>query len=292
MSWTLYRWVWKVVSPLFIGATPSGALNRCRIYIPARPLWGALTAELARRETDADPEYRRTGDALREHMRLSYLYPAEFVDGEWRAWLPRYEAGEGLCWARENRQTTSSDRRFRRRLLWTRPGTAIDPDCDSALEGSLRETECVQTRWRADDGSRGGPVTMVGYVLFRRDNGFVDRVDPVKTIFVGGDTRYGLGRLERAAMTAATSVFGARVLLEQDDPQVVTGHLLAHGQSDGQVALFGDQEAVGGWDMTGRYQERRISGPAWTPGSRCQEDEAHPWTFLPDGMLRLTQATE
>jgi len=288
VSWSMHRWAWRVASPLFVGATPSGILNRCRVYLPARPLWGALTAELARREADCDPAYRKVGDDLREHVRLSYLYPAERVGAAWPGWLPRYGAGYGLCWVREGSEDSVADRRFRRRLLWTRPGTAIDPDSDSALDGSLRETECVQTRWRHDDGSSGGPVALVGYVWVRQNAGLLDRVSTVTTLFVGGDTRYGLGRLDRVSMEPATGVFGATVELDRDEPRIVTGRLLAHAHPGGEVTICGDQEAVGGWDMTGQQQDRRISGPVWTPGSRCDQEPPLAWDLLSTGLLRLS----
>jgi hypothetical protein len=69
-------------------------------------------------------------------MRLTYLYPAEMVSGAWRAWLPQYRTGEGLCWTREGESAAVPDRRFRQRLLGTRPATAVDPDNDSAADGS------------------------------------------------------------------------------------------------------------------------------------------------------------
>jgi len=277
-----------VASPLFVGATPSGSLNRCWVYLPARPLWGALTAELARHEAQGEPAYRKVGDDLREHVRLSYLYPAERTGAGWGGWLPQY-AGDGLSWVREGSDESVADRRFRRRLLWTRPATAIDPDNDSALDGSLRETECVQTRWRHDDGSAGDPVAMVGYVWVRQNAGLLDRVSSVTTLFVGGDTRYGLGRLDRASMEPATAVFGATVDLDRDEPRIVTGRLLAHARPSNNVTICGNMEAVGGWDMTGQQQDLWISGPVWTPGSGCCDKDKKPcvWQFLQNGMLCL-----
>ncbi len=291
MSWSLHRWTWRLASPLFVGATPSGVLNRCRVYLPARPLWGALTAELARREANGEPAYREVGDDLHEHVRLSYLYPAESGGADWVSWLPQYRAGDGLCWVREGSDDSVADRRFRRRLLWTRPGTAIDPDNDSALDGSLRETECVQTRWRHDDGTPGSPVAMVGYVWVRQNAGLLDRVSTVTTLFVGGDIRYGLGRLDRASIEPASTMFGATVELDRDEPRILTGRLLAHAQPSGNVRICGDMEAVGGWDMTGQQQDRRISGPVWMPGSRCEDGQALTWEMLQSGMHRLVEAS-
>ena len=82
------------------------------------------------------------------------------------AWLPRYQ--RGLCWQHEDAtESFVNERSFRRRLLSTRPGTAIDPKTDAADEGTLRETECVQTRWRNASSQDEGPVAMVGYVFIR-----------------------------------------------------------------------------------------------------------------------------
>lgn len=289
MSWSLYRWTWRVASPLFVGATPSGALNRCRVYVPARPLWGALTAELARLEADDDRRYRQVGDDLRKHARFSYLYPAELVGRNWLAWLPEYREGDGLTWVREGSDAVRADRRFRRRLLSTRPATAIDPDSVSALDGSLRETECVQTRWRCDDESPESPLFMVGYAMCRTDHELGDRISALKTVFVGGDMRYGLGRLERVAMEPATALFGATVDLGREEPRVVTDRLLAHALPHDDALMCGDQEAIGGWDMTGQQNDRRISGPVWTPGSRCQDRRSRTWGILGSGMLRLVE---
>ncbi|CAB4243738.1 conserved protein of unknown function [Methylacidimicrobium sp. AP8] len=293
MSWNLCRWVWRVASPLFVGSTPSGALNRCRLYVPARPLWGALTAELARQEASGDPDYAGIGEMIRDHTRLSYLYPAEVIHGGWCAWLPQYREGEGLCWVREDNDAHRiSDRRFRRRLLWARSGTAIVPDSDSAREGSLRETECVQPFWRQGDDSQTAPVepvAMAGYILFK-ESGPEERIRPIARLFVGGDTRYGLGRLERESMEPAATFFGMEVELDQDEPRVVAEYLPAHAH-DTEADLSGNQEAIGGWDMAKGQCDPRISGPVWMPGSRWTGDADIPaWNLQPTGMLRMARA--
>lgn len=291
MTWSLHRWAWRVASPLFIGATPSGALNRCRVYVPARPLWGAITAELARLEGDNDPQYRQVGDAVREHARFSYLFPAERGGDGWLAWLPEYREDVGLVWAHERSQALLADRHIRRQLLGTRPATAVDPDSDSALDGSLRETECVQTWWRRGEGAANDAVAMVGYVFVRNDSDLARRLLELDRIFIGGDTRYGLGRLDRLRMTPATTVFGAAVDLGQEDPHVVTSRLLAHVPFHDDLPMCGDQEALGGWDMTGHLPDRRVSGPAWAPGSRSLDGQKRVWAVTKTGMARLAGPT-
>lgn len=293
MSWQMFRWTWRLEGPLFVGTTPAGALNRCRPYVPARALWGAVTAELARLESADDPRYKyeKVGKELRKNARFSYLYPAELIGRDWFAWLPEYREGEGLVWKRENSDTTLADRKFRRRLLWTRPATAIDPDNDSALEGSLRETECVQPFWRPlretecvqplrgpDEAPR--PVRLVGYVFLR--NGEHLKGKPLKwiraltTLFVGGDTRYGLGRIELVSSEPATRLFGEDVDLDGEDPRVSTNRALAHVVTGDGAPMCGEQEVLGGWDMTSEQKRYSVNRPVWTPGSRVVDGDGTP----------------
>ncbi|GIW72676.1 MAG: hypothetical protein KatS3mg102_2218 [Planctomycetota bacterium] len=289
MSWHLYRWTWRVKSPLYVGTTPSGALNRCRLYVPARPLWGALTAELARRQAaGSDPNYEQVGGDLRQQTRLSYLYPAEKVDGAWRAWLPEYRKGQGLVWVREDGTEGLPDRRFRRRLLWTRPATAIDPESDSALDGSLRETECLQTHWRDASGAAAGPVVMVGCVCVRDEGRWVNDICSIQKIFVGGDTRYGLGCLEQEEFVSSDRVFGQTMDGSEDSPRIASRRLVAHALgSDGAVA-HGQLERLAGWDTAAaeRPQQHQYGSAKafWTPGTVFGEERN--WVWSDDGTLR------
>jgi hypothetical protein len=276
MSWQLFRWAWRLDGPLFVGASPAGALNRCRLHVPARAIWGAVTAELARLEGDDDQRYRTVGEELHQNARFSYLYPAELVGKDWLAWLPEYREGVGLVWVREAANAAIADRRFRRMLLWTRPATAIDPENDSALHGSLRETECVQPHWRRDDESPGTPVGMAGYLFLRNGEDLAKRLSALTPLFIGGDTRYALGRIERVAMVPANGFFGAMVVLDDREPRIFTKRTLGHALALDGTPMCGEQEAIGGWDMTGQWQGRRISGPIWTPGSQIVGGDAIP----------------
>ena len=223
MSWSLYRWVWLLESPLSVGSTPAESLNRCRLYVSARALWGALTAELARQQASEFPNYRVVGDKLQQEVRFTYLFPAKQVEGKWHAWLPNYGKGRGLLWCRESDGTGASklhERKFRRQIIWAWPGTAIDPSSDTAAEGSLRETECLNVRWRRDDGGGNSRVAMAGYVFLHNKSNLKELLDNLTYITVGGDTRYGYGRLRRIAMEPATKAFGKEVNLQKEDPMV------------------------------------------------------------------------
>jgi hypothetical protein len=292
VSWTLYRWTWRLESSLFVGAPPAGSLNRCRLYVPSRALWGALTAELARRRNNGFPSYETEGKTLHDNAHFTYLFPAECDGKHWRAWLPRYEERDGLIWRREDRPDGKhglTNRQMRLRLVDARPGTAIDPDSDSAGEGSLRETECVLPQWRSNES----PVAFVGYVFLKQDS---PELLDLTALFLGGDTRYGLGRLRRLDMTPVSQaqVFGAGVSLNQDKPVVQSGHLLAHAQpSDCVPEIVGNQELLAGWDRTKADSFRKVSEtPLWTPGSRARDGRAADWEIGENGIWTFVAASK
>lgn len=276
MSWSLYRWTWQLDSPLYVGATPAGSLNRCRLYIPARTFWAALTAELARhgnlQNTNSFPNYEEIGDQLQQDCRFTYLYPAQEVKGKWKAWLPRYELCEGLTWQREDHDSPSgamSNRDFRLRLLHTRASTAIDPLTDTAAEGSLRETECVQTRWRDEAGCDMGPVAFVGYVLAQGHGQVIDQLLPIDVLFIGGDTRYGLGRLRRIDTQRADRIFNQSVALGENDPEFQGTIALAHTKTSAN--MIGARELLAGWNVGRRWSIAESGAPLWVPGSQLDK---------------------
>lgn len=289
MKWLLFRWIWHLRSPLFIGAMPAGALNRCRLYIPARAMWGAITAEVARARIKAFPEYEKVGRELKVKVRFSYLYPAEYIAGKWGAWLPQYEKGKGLSWQRQasNDGTESlSDREFRSRLLDTRPGTAIDPQTYSAAEGTLRETECIQPYWRDRARHDYSPVAMVGYVFISGDCSLQNEIEKIDQLFVGGDTRYGLGQLQRVEWNKSEEIFGMVPLLDDvDSPVIEAERVLAHAMSKSEMQ--GAFEALAGWDrlsadsLSSIYRE-----PLWAPGSTVSGNSKIKWSIQPDGIWK------
>jgi hypothetical protein len=300
MIWTLHRWVWRLQSPVYIGMPPASSINRTRLYVPARVLWGALTAELARHErsADKDPDYKGVGAWLFERCRFTYLFAAEHLRGAWRAWLPTYREGEGLVWVSEADRSGShrlSDRALRRRLLSTRPGTSIDPGTDAAEDGSLRETESVQTRWRDARGQDAGPVALVGYVfLHQPDHGDaqgVQRIEPIKTLFIGGDTRYGQGHIEREELAEAREIFASRVALDRNEPRIRSQRALAHAVAGQDADLRGDLELLGGWDR-GTPLALEQASVRWRPGTMSHKEPAPTWIVDRHGFWREPASSE
>lgn len=268
MTWSLFRWVWRLEAPLFVGMHPAGALNRCRLYVPARALWGAVTAETARLKSgEGFPNYKDVGDEVKRSCRFTYLFPAEKRDGRFLAWLPKFEKEKGLRWHLQGCGESRSDRDFRRRLLDTRPGTAIMPESDSALEGSLRHTECIGPWWR-DSNSQGetaAPVLLLGYV-FWQDSNFHRQLQDIETLFIGGDTRYGLGKIRRIdTLSDDTAVFGKPVRPDREHPEIGSDIVLGHApEGGGDEGMQGAKELLGGWDQRSPWKGGKL---AWAPGS-------------------------
>ena len=247
MTWSVFRWVWRLEAPLFVGMPPAGALNRCRPYVPARALWGAGTAEMARSTSGENfPDYGHVGDEVKRSCRFTYLFPAEKRDGRFLAWLPKFEGTQGLRWRLQDSGKSLSDRDFRRRLLDSRPGTAIAPESDSALEGSLRHTECINPWWRDSNrqGETAAPVLLLGYV-FWKDSALHRQFQDIETLFIGGDTRYGLGKIRRIDWEGPSSnsvVFGKQVRLDREHPEVESDVVLGHAPEDDKTDMQGAKE--------------------------------------------------
>lgn len=298
MRWTLYRWVWQACAPLHIGYTPAGALNRTRLYIPARNMWAALTAEIARRQASNFPDYESVGQALQQYARFTYLYPAEFVNGKWYAWLPRYgqeEGRAGLYWYREESEIAPiSDRAFRRRLLHTQPGTAIAAGTGAAEEGTLREVEYIATHWKPEQGQtphRPTPVAFVGYLFLEEApndakwQSILSELKEVRKLFIGGETRYGFGHLtllsssEEEPWEQAQACFGYEVDLQGDEPVVKNPqHLLGHGLLASQYAQ-GNREVVFQWNWQMPHTTNTLY---WQPGTQVLKPDQDELVFAID----------
>jgi len=225
---------------------------------------------LARRGSfGALPDYGGIGRNLREQARFSYLYPAEWMKSSWEPWLPYYEQERGLVWKRQDGGDPLPYGHFRQRLLATHPGTAIDPASDIAAEGTLHEFEYVLPRWRHN----GAPVAFVGYVFVREGSCFQETLRDVGELWIGGEGRYGFGRLRQATELKddMSDCFGVRLDLNREDPIVQNSSFVwAHALPRPDSIKAGAWEVVLGWDR-GSLFSVALEGPCWAPGSRSVE---------------------
>jgi CRISPR-associated protein Cmr1 len=198
--------------------------------------------------------------------------PRNQPDQVWLAWLPRYKQKEGLVWEREDGETLS-DRSFRQRLLITQPGTAINPSSDTAEEGTLRELELISPRWRSSaEAASLQPVGLMGYV-FCQSSEVWPQLQAVEELFIGGDTRYGLGQLTRERRKEperADRLFGSPVSLSSNHPVVHARYALAHVEVQAKDPVQGALECLQGWDSLDGGTTG--SGMTWVPGSEFMKE--------------------
>ncbi|MEM3674741.1 MAG: hypothetical protein QXG08_04630 [Candidatus Methanomethyliaceae archaeon] len=129
------------------------------------------------------------------------------------------------------------------------------------------------------------PVALVGYI-FCKDQGLLFELKQIDVLWVGGDTRYGLGKLKRVACQEDNRFFDEEVDLHGNEPVVKTRRVLAHTDPGaGDAPLVGAMECLAGWDMlTG---DQKIHGLMWAPGSVSSvSDGRQDFVILEEGQWR------
>ena len=72
MTWTAYRVVFKLRSPMHIGCGKVGNVQRTRPYVIGRNFWGALTMRLTRDATQGSAVEKRQYECRAISFYLSY----------------------------------------------------------------------------------------------------------------------------------------------------------------------------------------------------------------------------
>jgi len=235
MTWTAYRVVLRLRSPMHIGRGKVGNVQRTRSYVTGRVLWGALTERLTRDHfrgkgpaTDSK-QYANVSATVHSKLAFTYFYPTTSKDGQ----VPLWPWDDG----------------FAARFLSTYPSTALVYPQQSAEEGTLHEVECLVPH-TLDEGK---PVYLVGY-LFAKD-GATDWQSALTRVQLGGERGYGWGRVEPVEGRPQPwddndgSLFGCYTLKPDAWPPVLRAEekapLLAHALA----ADFGEEhKAVNGVD--------------------------------------------
>ncbi len=298
MKWTAYKLIYRAMSPVHIGHHDLGYIKLSRPYITGRAMWGAATANLTRTygkcRGQISTEYARFGELFKDRIIFSYFFPA-LEEGE--PWLPRYTE-KGLYFESASCPAGSmSERRFQQIFFGSFLQTAVSPQVNTAEDETLHESEFIRHMVVFPATGVNGcarPVYFVGYVFIRNDaaldgNGAVSweggdvAIRPaVEEIFVGGDRKYGWGRLRLTGIHEKIScIHGCRLVSDESDPTVCvkSGQALpAHVYVDEKVALNGDIELYVGrlWQGVQSEGTQKNTGPGrcirgnrlcWMPGS-------------------------
>ncbi len=157
MTWTHYRLVFRLESPLHIGWRKTGNLMQTRGYVPGKVLWAALTVRLVEAflgKANDSRVYRQVGETLTKCFRFGYLWPAAGTWNEHRwdpptrphfPWDPGPEPWDYL-------------------YLNGAARTALEPIEHIAAEGMLHQIEYIAPYTR-----EGKPVYLVGDLWVREE---------------------------------------------------------------------------------------------------------------------------
>lgn len=287
MTWKPYKLVYRAVSPIHIGWHTLGYIKLTRLYVPGRPLWGAITANLTRMSGIMDKgAYKRVGDFVRDNIFTSYLFPAP--DGESPSIRPDF-----------SKKGERAQVEFERRFIGSTGQTAIEPQNLTAEDETLHETEYMAPILQ--DGGGGRSVHFVGYIFIREgasldgrpvdwDRGEIRLKEVLRELQVGGDRKYGWGRLvlrrESVPFSGAEGeLFGCTVRMKEkvleldvDAGSPIPAHLRVGDETD----LRGDIEPLVGreWGVV-KAEKKGLHGGfgqaiseaalCWMPGSIMNE---------------------
>lgn len=237
MAWNAYPLELRLHGPLHIGWLVLGNVQFTRPYVPARTLWGAVTARLTRQlPWPTAKDYADTGAEVKKWLAFTYAYPVD--DG--RVLYPVYADG-AMVYGPGPARMSAED--FAWRFLASYASTALNYPESSAHAGSLHELEYLSPWPRpASERPTEQPTRLLGYI-------FVDKTCPpnwwaraqvaLKEFRLGGEGRYGFGRVTgRLQVLAANDrLFGLyNVDLSGDRPIILLTDeavLLAHTQATG-----------------------------------------------------------
>jgi len=271
MSWKCYYVTYELKSPLHVGHIRVRYLNRTRYYIPARALWGAVTAMLTQSGFShgggAEGDYESVGNWVRENLVFSYFF---VILGN-ELLVPKYTV-DGLKYGRMRLHE------FERCCVSSNATTAIDPQVRAAEFGSLHEIEFI-----APHAIDGTPLRIGGWIFFS-DNAH-DAIDGESgwekylcKLKVGGERRYGLGSMQCKSKELCERLMEYSIHLDDSRPSVTVPAgkpILAHVPADfGDIS--GDIEPIVGRETrenSSNFGMMLTKGQVcWTPGSIVKKD--------------------
>jgi len=263
MAWEAYILTYRAMSPIALGAYRFGFIQRTRYYAPGWTLWGAITAQLTRVifPKATGKTYQEVGSFVRKNLPTSWAY----ILTDEKPACPQYEKGRlsyGSLPAAE----------FEARFLTSRGHTAVAPESLTARTGTLHETEALAAYDRD-----GKPVRWQFTLYMRRpwkktpqhlqEVGLKEQkvLEILKELTIGGDRRYGLGRLRlETAATPRAAGEGERPSLLEWDPtaRLLRAHMPVRDLSGEMIR--GRAEAIP-W----RWWRNEPKG-AWGPGQAAK----------------------
>ncbi|MCI0353222.1 MAG: hypothetical protein L0Z53_27710, partial [Acidobacteriales bacterium] len=279
----------RLLSPLHIGHQKIGNIQRTRHYVPARVLWGALTARLtrnplARRLADvSEGDYITMGELVKRQLAFSYFFP---TDENLNPVYPAYDE-QGLKYV--GGQSCLTPETFAWRYLGSYAATALNYERNAVEDASLHEVEFLSPHSRFDNASH--PVYLLGYAIAAAGCKLPWPIlkAALQEIQIGGERRYGWGRLrldkaeEHGQGEAA--LFGQLHCDAKTEarPKVLTGDnatLFAHTAVSGITACGEIEPLVGRvWEQSrGAGQTVEFTDMCYVPGAKLKDSQTFEMT--------------
>ncbi len=257
MTWTAYRVVFKLRSPMHIGCGKVGNVQRTRPYVTGRNFWGALTMRLTRDATQGSAvekrQYECYGNKVSEQLTFTYFYIATKSNGDYQ-----------IAWTWENESL------LRRRFLSSYTSTALVYPQQVAEEGFLHEVEFISPR-TLDNSQQ---VYLVGYVL-KKEGCKLKWEEACHRLQMGGERGYGWGDVQCVEVGATNTQQLFHYYWHEQNGSVVidipdNSPVLAHTETTKNLSAQGEIEPLVGreWKEPNQAGESvAFSGMCWTPGS-------------------------
>ncbi len=277
MGWKAYRLVYQAKSPIHIGWHTLGYIKLTRYYITGRNMWGAMTANIVRTLYGHD-DYHGVGELLKKNILISYFYPA--IDDFRNPLLPNFQ-NDGLHYG----GYPVSD--FERLFIRSYGQTAVLPESNTAEDQSLHESDFISHYVEEENTKKRRNVYFVGYIFIHNNAHYkgaltLEKIESAVTeIFVGGDRKYGWGRLSletgKKDEAEDNKVFGHQLDTQKDSLQItilenkgIPAHLEL--KAEGNIKIKGDIEPLLGleWGTSskiGAGQKISEAKICWMPGS-------------------------
>ncbi len=264
--WAAYKLIYKAISPIHIGWHTLGYIKLTRYYIPGRNIWAAFTENTVH-SLQIDSEeinniYIEVGDLFKKDILTSYFYPCI----ERKNPLLSSFSKEGFKMG----NLTKSE--FENKFIKSYGQTAIVPESNTAEDESLHESEYISPT--IDDDGKIKQVFFIGYVFLRNekiclqpykpynkvigwDSGDIKLKDAIDELFVGGDRKYGWGRLcleKPEKIEDGNTIFenennGYKIILDNEKYPIIeinnnNCNIPAHLPFSSSVKLKGDLEPL------------------------------------------------
>ena len=258
MGWIAHKVVLCLRSPMHIGVGKVGNLQRTRLYVAGRNLWGALTARITRDDdSEGKPhpgEYQEVGCRVRKELAFTYFFPTVDEAGD-KPLFPHLDTKGGWGYGRDGNGTPRMDAStFRYRFLSTYASTALDYTAQSAQEASLHEVECLLPHTRNDK-----PVYLTGYI-FQAEGSDLDWKGALTHLQIGGERGYGWGRVEVATLDK----------IEKDEVHLFsTGHV-AHLDGPHVYVRLAEDQPVLAHTLAAPFEDRMCCGDDEPPIVRSE----------------------